>query len=347
LGVRYTQDDISSCTGVGVNTAPGPVFATSDQVTKSDCIQARSNIQNAGVTGAKSNATTWSAGLNWQLTNDIFTYIVARHGYRAGGVNGPTLSGRLADFQTFKPETVTDEELGIRADWLVHSVALRTNLSTFVGRYKSVQTVLTGVQTSGLCNPGNPNNPPGISPDGDCNKGNDPAGGTLLVNLGEAEVSGVDAEFVVAPVTGLTLNLSGSFLNPRTLNFNPPAALAPYVAGNGIPFNFAARWTGATNVRYEIPLHNQVGHDVVFNADSYWTSRRLKGDVTLPSYSVTNLRLDLNGIAGSSFDLGLFVRNVFDRQYVATANESGLFLGLETDIFGPPRMYGAQLRYDF
>jgi iron complex outermembrane receptor protein len=347
LGARYTKDDISSCTGVGVNTAAGPELATSDQVSKDDCINARSNIQNAGNTDAKSDATTWSAGLNWQITDDIFTYVVGRHGYRAGGVNGPTLVGRLAPFQTFAPETVTDVELGIRADWKIDSVAVRTNVSTFSGRYKNVQTVLTGVQTSGTCNPANPNNPPGVSPDGDCNKGNDPAGGTLLVNLGEAQVSGVDAQLVVQPMRGLSFDLSASFLNPRTVSFNPPASLAPYVGGNGLPFNFTARWSGVANMRYAVPLGNGIGREMVFNSDSYWTGRRYKGDVTLPSYSVTNMRLDLNGVAGTPVDVGLFARNLFQREYVATANATGLFLGLETDIFGPPRMYGVQVRYSF
>jgi iron complex outermembrane receptor protein len=347
LGARYTKDDISSCTGVGINTAAGPELATSDQVTKDDCTNARSNIQNAGVTDAKSDATTWSAGLNWQITDDMFTYVVARHGYRAGGVNGPTLVGRLAQFQTFSPETVTDAEVGIRADWTIDSVLVRTNVSAFTGRYKNVQTVLTGVQTSGTCNPAIPNNPPGVSPDGDCNKGNDPAGGTLLVNLGEAQVSGMDADLVIAPMRGLSFDLSASFLNPRTVSFNPPASLAPYVSGNGLPFNFAARWTGVANMRYVVPFGNEFWHEAVFNSDSYWTGRRYKGDVTLPSYSVTNMRLDFNGVAGSSVDVGLFVKNLFDREYVATANATGLFLGLETDIFGPPRMYGLQVRYNF
>jgi iron complex outermembrane receptor protein len=346
LGVRYTKDETESCTGVGVNTAPGPVVAPSDQADESDCVNARANIQNAGLTDATSSAVTWSAGMNWQITPNLFSYIVGRHGYRAGGVNGPTFTGRLLPFQTFAPETVTDTEAGLRADWAVGAVAIRSNVSAFIGRYKNVQTVLTGVQTSGTCSTAAVK-APGISPDGDCNQGNDPAGGTLLVNLGESEVSGVDAQLIVAPTSALTFDLGGTYLNPRTLSFNPPAALAPYVSGNGIPFNFTSRWTLAANARYAVPIGGQIAREMVLNVDNYRTTLRLKGDVTLPGYTVTNLHVDFNGIAGLPLDVGLFVRNVFDKEYIATANATGVFLGLETDIFGPPRMYGAQVRYTF
>jgi iron complex outermembrane receptor protein len=348
VGLRYTEDEIESCTGIGTNTAPGKPFAPSDQVSQSDCLNDRANIDGATLNESTSQELTWSVGFNWQMTDDIFTYIVSRHGYRAGGVNAPTFSNRLSEFQSWEPETVTDVELGIRADWRVGEVDIRSNISAFIGEYKDVQTVLTGVQTAtGLCNPAaSPNNPPGVSPDGDCITSNDPAGGTLLVNLGESEVSGVDMSFIIAPTANLTMNLGASFLDPDTKEFDPPGPLAPYVGASGIPFNFTAEKTAVAGIRYAYPM-DQFAEEIVFNVDYYWTDDLLKGDIKLPSYEVTNARVDINDINRAGIDLSFFVRNAFDKDYIATNMASGNFLGLESSLFGPPRLYGAELRYRF
>ena len=72
-----------------------------------------------------------------------------------------------------------------------------------------------------------------------------------------------------------------------------------------------------------------------------------KTDLTLPSYDVTNLRLDLYGVAKTPLDLSVFVRNVFDDEYAVAGGASGTFLGFETSIYGPPRMWGMEARYSF
>lgn len=350
LGVRYTEDEIESCTGTGVEpfvAGPDGITGQSNAAEESDCRSGNSDvIVGTSSNGAKSDATTWSIGLNWQVNDDLFLYAVKRHGYRAGGINAPTLVGRMAQYQAFEPETVTDYEIGMRSDWMVGDVAVRTNISAFIGEYKDVQGVLTGVQTSGQCDPNNPDNPPGISPDGDCNPSNDPAGGTLLVNLGETEVSGVDLELVIAPTDHLTVNLGASYLDTETKSISQPFALDPYITTEEIPFNYTAQKTFLAGIRYEWPMDN-MAESLVFNADYYWTDDAEKTDLTLPSYDVTNLRLDLYGVAKTPLDLSVFVRNVFDDEYAVAGGASGTFLGFETSIYGPPRMWGMEARYSF
>src|SRR5690606_1682042 len=158
VGNRYNRDSVDACTGSGVTGFP-------DDADLSDCENGSSAMVNASTNTVESSKPTWSAGLNWQITPDFFTYVVSRLGYRAGGANGPTLSGRLAGFQSFEPETVKDVEIGVRTDWSVAGVALRANASAFVGWYEDVQAVLTGVNTvGGACDPLLLTNPPGISP---------------------------------------------------------------------------------------------------------------------------------------------------------------------------------------
>jgi iron complex outermembrane recepter protein len=337
-GARYTRDSVSSCTGTGLPDTP------SGAVQPGECASAAANITNASVNSTSSGAATWSVGLNWQLTPRLFTYVVSRHGYRAGGINSPTLIGRLAPFQSFKPETVTDVEIGLRSDWQIGSSALRFNASAFSGWYHDVQVALTGVQTSPLCSP--TNNGPGVSPTGSCDPNNDPAGGTLLVNLGKTRVAGIDLEGEFAFTESLALTYAANFLDPETVSVNVPASLVPYADASGIPFNMTARRTFSGGVRYKLPLPTEWG-ELVANADEYYTSATSFTGTTLPPYAVLNLRLDYNDIRGAPVDVGLFVRNAANREYAQTPVASGAFLGMTSAIYGPPRLYGLELRVRF
>jgi iron complex outermembrane receptor protein len=346
VGARYTDDKTESCTGTGVNTTPGPVLARSDVVEQGDCLDASSNLVNTSVNSASSDEFTWSVGFNWQITDDLFSYLVSRHGYRAGGVNGPTFSGRLNPYQSFAPETVTDVEWGLRSEWAIGGVDVRANLSAFIGRYDDVQSALTGVQTGAFCNPSSQDNPPGVSPDGDCNPSNDPAGGTLLVNVGKAEVSGVDLDFQVALTPNLLISLAGNYLDTKTRSYDLPAIFAPYVASQEINFDLTSEKSYTAGIRYVL---NSVpfAEDVIFNMDYYWTDEISFSGAALSDYSLTNLRIDINSVMGRSIDFSLFSRNLFDEKYVVSGSSSGDFLGITAVVYGPPRMVGAELRYRF
>ncbi|MDE2570167.1 MAG: TonB-dependent receptor [Sphingomonadales bacterium] len=140
-GFRQTWDEISACVGSG--TSSDPVLSPAD------CNNSVAAIQNSSVNRAKSSAPTWTIGLDWQASPSVFVYAVTRHGYRAGGINSPTLTGRLIPFQSFKPETVTDVEVGMRSDVRAGDVAIRFNASPFIGWYSSVQVPVSGLNTHG------------------------------------------------------------------------------------------------------------------------------------------------------------------------------------------------------
>ncbi|HEY3850846.1 MAG TPA: TonB-dependent receptor [Steroidobacteraceae bacterium] len=334
-GARYTRDDISSCTGTGLTNIGSGV------VPPADCAAGAPDITNSSINSTSSGATTWLVGFNWQLDKDLFTYLVSRRGYQAGGINSPTLIGRLAPFQSFAPETVTDVELGLKSDWHFGEAAVRVDADVFSGWYNNVQSALTGVQTSPLCTP--TNNGPGVSPTGSCNPANDPAGGTLLVNVGKTQVSGIDLQGEFAPVRALTFSYGANFLDPRTVSTDVPASLAPYATGGAVAFNMTAKRTFTGGARYAAPVPDSFGQ-LVFNVDEYYTSAVMFSQTELPPYAVMNLRLDWNGVEGHNFDLSAFVRNAANREYVATPVASGAFLGMTSGIYGPPRMFGVEFR---
>lgn len=339
VGVRYTKDTVSSCTGSGASAA---IDAQPE-----NCVVGSASVTNAARTNANSHAPTWDVGPEWQITPDIFTYLVTRRGYRAGGVNGPSLVLRLAPFQTFDPETVTDVELGMRSDWKFANVLFRFNASVFTGKYKNTQAALTGlVTTPTLCNPASKNNPPGISPDGDCIVSNDPAGGTLLANIATTTVKGVDIDGIVQFTPHLTFNYSANFLTPKTDSLNVPPALTSY-ATSGIEFNNVAKRTFASGIQYEVPLPNNIG-ELMLNGDAYWSSPIIYGPILLPSYSVLNAVIDWNNVGGTrGLSVGIWGKNLADRVYI----EGGTISGGATTVIagwpGAPRTFGASVRYSW
>ncbi|WP_371433404.1 TonB-dependent receptor [Novosphingobium sp.] len=338
-GFRHTWDEISACVGSG--TSPDPVLSPAD------CTNAVAAIRNSSVNNTRSKAATWTVGLDWQASQALFVYAVSRHGYRAGGINSPTLAGRLAPFQSFAPEKVTDVEVGVRSDMHAGEVAIRFNVSPFIGWYSSVQVPISGLNTQATCStstPGGTDAPK--SPDGDCNASNDPSGGTLLVNAGSTRVAGIDLSTRIAPTPSLAFEAGATFLDLKTRSLTVPGSLLPYLHVQQVPFNLVAKQTVTAGVRWTLPVPESIGK-TVFSGDFYHSSSVQSSDAILPAYNLVNVRLDVSDIGGSSLDASVFVRNVFDKQYLASSNVGSNLLGVQSGFFGAPRTVGFELRYRF
>ena len=338
-GFRYTWDKIEACVGGG--TSPNPVLSPAD------CNNAVAAIRNSSVNTTSSKAPTWTLGLDWQATPEVFLYAVTRRGYRAGGINSPTLAGRLAPFQSFGPEKVTDVETGIRSDFRAGDVAFRFNASPFIGWYSNVQVPVTGLNTQATCSltaPGGTAAPK--SPDGDCNANNDPSGGTLLVNAGSTRVTGIDLSARIAPTPTLAFEAGATLLDLKTRSLTVPTDLQPYLRVLQVPFNLVAKQTFTAGVRWTLPVPESLAK-TVFSGDFYHSSSVQSSDAILPSYNLVNVRLDFGSIAGSALDASIFVRNLFNKEYLASSNVGSNLLGVQSGFYGAPRTVNFELRYRF
>ena len=323
------------------------VLAPIRQLPLQNVQQAHRPIRNSSFNKTSSKAPTWTVGLDWQANSDLFLYAVTRRGYRSGGINGPTLAGRLIPFQSFAPEKVTDIELGIRSDFRAGDVRFRFNASPFIGWYSGVQVPISGLNTQATCSlvtPGGTNPP--RSPDGDCNAANDPAGGTLLVNAGKTQVSGIDLSGRIAPTRSLSFDFGATLLDLKSRSLTVPGDLLPYLSTAEVPFNLVAKTTLTAGVRWTMPLPENVGEGI-FSLDYYHSSKVRSSDNILPAYGVFNARFDLKGIGGSGIDVGVFVRNLLDKDYLASSNVGSSVLGINSSFYGAPRTYGLELRYGF
>lgn len=337
-GLRYTWDEERACTATqGTAAAPN---STPPHVQPKDCptspllVGAASNI-------AKSKAPTWTVGLDWQATRDLFLYAVSRRGYRTGGINTPTFAGRLAPFQSFGPEKVTDVELGVRSDWNVGDVNIRLNISGFAGYYDGVQIALSGLFTQPGCTPGAA---APISPDGDCDPTNDPQSGTMLANAGKSRVAGIDYDGRIS-LGRFAFTFGGNFLDTKTRELSAPGPIAAYLSQQEIPFDLVAKTTVTAGMRYELPIESVTKMTV--SADYYHTSPLSFVNTRLPAYDLVNGRIDFENLGGYPVDLSLYMTNIFDKRYQQIGAVSGVGLGFDSAIFGAPRQYGVTLRYRF
>ncbi|NKI16477.1 TonB-dependent receptor [Spongiibacter sp. KMU-166] len=346
VGVRYTEDEFELC--LGSDTKPQWLGSDPTYFDEAACRRGDTDvIVNSAVVTESSEALTWTLGLNWQATDDVFAYGVLRHGYRAGGANGPIFSGDLASYQTFKPEEVDDLELGVKADWNINEIPVRTNLSYFYGKYENAQADLAGgVTTARNCTPTG-SAQPGVDPDGDCSSSNDPTGGAIVFNIGDTSVKGVDMEVTARFTQSLTVSVNATVQDADIDKiYDQPNAYIDAKVSSAIPFLYFTNSVVQANVNYSIPM-GKTAEELSLNMNYYKTSAADKGDTDIPAYDLVNVRADLYNIAAANVDVGVFVNNVFDEEYAISSSISSRALGLDSFVFGPPRLFGVDVRYNF
>jgi iron complex outermembrane receptor protein len=348
-GYRYTFDKYSACSGTQpAVVAPSGYLDLSPshyQIGPKGCAPNNPQFSNYSNIFGASSAPTWVVGLDWRANKSLFFYVTARQGYRAGGLNTPALGSKFvaAGLQTYAPEKVLDQEVGVKSDFHVMGWTSRLDLSVFHSDTTREQLVGTQISTATSRTP--VCTPPSFTPwiDGDCNPNNDPTQTVLIVNGGETELVGLEGSLALSPFHGLVIDLGGSALS-SDIKSSVPSILAPYLSGGTLLFT--PKETATADVHYTLPVAPELG-ELVYSANYYYSSEVELGGVTAPSYSVWGMRLDWNDVLQHPVDFSLYVRNLFDKAYINGPAFTGPGNFVNTVQFGDPRTFGVQLRYRF
>lgn len=323
-GFRYTWDKVSQC-GFSALAAAGFVGD------REGCIDNGGNLATA-----KSSAPTWTLGLEYKATDDLFLYATTRRGYRAGGVNRSGMNPILAPAETYAPEKVTDVELGAKAALNLGSTKVTANIAAYRTKYKNIQTTLL----------------PRPNYDGDNNPANDPF--SLIVSPGTARIQGIEFDGTISPATGVTLSGFLNYTDAKYLDFQLPPSLQPlssFTAGNSA-FPYTPRWSGGLGLDLFHDLANGMGR---LSANiNYFRSGPVRFSVnkadplsTEGAYSNTSARVYWDKIGGSGIGAGIFARNLFNTTYAAAAGFAVAPLSVSSRIYNEPRIYGVELRFGF
>jgi len=266
---------------------------------------------------------TYNISLDYQYTPSNLVYLAHRRGYRTGGF-GARASTEAALSETYDAETVTDVEFGSKNDFYLGDALLRLNVALYYSDYKDIQRLLTDPTTLPVQ--------------------------TVPVNAGKATIKGGEMDFSFLPTERLEFSGFFSYTDAGYDEFVDP------LTGNDIsdqPFARAPKKTYSFTAKYAMPIDPSKG-DIdlqanMFHTDGYSTSDTYAPQQSVEGYEIVNLRGDWSNLLGSNFDLGVFVNNLLDEEYLVSFSDifTSSTLGHVSRTPGEPRTYGLQLRYRF
>jgi iron complex outermembrane receptor protein len=280
----------------------------------------------------KFSAPTYNLTLDYKITPSVLVYLTNRTGYKSGGFN-TVVNSQVPT--SFAPEKVTDWELGLKADWNLAGMPVRTNLDVFRDKYKDIQR---SVFLS------NPQQPGAIL--------------TYLANAAGATIKGFEGQFIAKPVDGLTVDLTYSYMDakydnyPNFRDFSLPGTPLQQITNlKGKPLPFSPKHKYGLNVRYEFP-ENDLGRFDVYGGLSY-QSHFLSTDQPQPvvykigDYTLLNIGANWRNVGGKPVDIEAYMTNVANKKAIAAGQVFYYSAGASAASFIEPRMYGVRLRYTF
>lgn len=268
--------------------------------------------------GAKK--VTYKLGLDYKFSPDAMIYASYSRGFKEG--NFPIL---FYNVRPSRPEVLDAYEIGFKTDLLDRH--LRINGAAFYYDLKDPQVQL--IQNGAL----------------------------FVENAGGARVKGFELDVTAAPVSGLSLRGSLTYLDSKYTEFKnaptaPPNFTSPYgsvrpvqttdATGNRTPY--AAKWT--INAGFDYRFGSPIG-EVTLSADYYHNS----GYVFEPDNFLKQPAYDLfNGKIGvalqDNVSVSVFGKNLTNEKYITNATTN---VGPSGYLYqpAPGRVYGVEVDFEF
>jgi iron complex outermembrane recepter protein len=300
--------------------------------------------------------------LEFQATDDVFTYATYSRGFKSGGFNATTFNPAVDPRTTtgkFDEEVLDSYEIGFKSKWLDDTLVL--NVAAFYNDYDDIQVSATQLDARGL---------PVIQ----------------IANASEAIIKGVELDFQYRPLPQLTISggvghtnadfnnfvarqsAVDAFKQNSTVNFDickgltatacPSPADFLLAAGSSLSPGMLGIQDFSDNNPPNAPNFDaNVAVDYVFDLETWGalrarTSYFYQGDVEYSIFNDDNVRQNkyglLNGrLAWDLWDgqttIALFGRNLLDRRYIAGGEQLSDSQGVDLVFFGRPRTYGIEV----
>ena len=219
--------------------------------------------------------------VEYRLSDDILTYLSYAQGFKSGGFNGRGNS--LDTIGPYDPEIVDSFELGMKSEWWYNS--LRVNVAAFYSDFKDKQEEIIRI---------NPDTAATI---------------TTVDNAGKATMQGVEVEWLVVPMVGLSLGGSVGYLDAEYDEF----VYAGFDVADFVKMRRAPKWQYSLTGQYE----RQVGAAMLTGLVSYrWTDDnephlgpRFDGGGPSPLHNDPRGTIDAFGVLDASLAIDFTVQN--------------------------------------
>ncbi len=308
---------------------------------------------------ANFHAPTWNLSVQDQINDDTMVYATYRRGYKSGGFNSGAFNA--TDYEEFKPEFLTDLEIGTKNNWTILGMPGRTNFDAYYGWYQDVQkNDLVEVEQEVNVGPPPPAPPFYVY---------EPEGfSALTFNAARATIKGLEFQSTFVPTDNFDVNVFYSYTDATYSSFMLPGIIQVDHLGNQTAANVANLAGSAfadtpknkfgVTPRFRIPVDPSIGVPYV-SATAYWQSKEYFTDLgsqevaeigqspVQKDYAVVNFRVDWDNFLGHPFDASFFLNNAFNKTYAVGADALLNLTGTSATIYAPPRMWGVALRYRF
>jgi iron complex outermembrane receptor protein len=301
---------------------------------------------------------TYTLGANWQISPEAMVYVAHRRGYRAGGYNVPRLDTFLGAVQTFRPETLTDWEVGTKLRFNAAGMRGSLSFAAFSGKDKGNQLpVTTSNLAFGACVPG------AIGSGGraaNCvTAGNAPgvliatSASNVIVNAADLTIRGIDLDASISPTNWLTLSGGLGYVDVKvdSIAIDPSLTAFLTAAGRPIPNDVIIqgqpKWTLTGTAQVQVPGQVFGGH-LAAALDYRYNSSYQAVQLIVPPTTYFDLNVSLDDIGDSGVSLSAYVKNLFNQTiYPGTSGSSPQSLGFASYILASGRTFGmtATLRF--
>jgi iron complex outermembrane receptor protein len=356
-GIRYTEDQKSAvsdsitplvlclpigstCFGGGVLpvqlSAPSFVFAPNGSIIPFQPSPAPvgpdgSFIQTGRIsfdTTRQFTATTWRAGVEWDVAPRSLFYATYETGYKSGGFHG-SLDGAW-----FEPETIKAYTIGLKNRLLDNRVQL--NLELFDWTYEDQQVSHFRTNSRGDAE-------------------------FVTENIGVSSLRGAEVELIARVAPDTTLNMTAQYLDAKYDDFvyNNPASFQPTtgckVTGaytvncSGFRPPQSPEWTVMLGAEHVFRLGAKGAFTV--NLDTRYQSETYTGLELLPSqiqdaFWLTNAQVTYRP-EDERFSIAAFVNNIEDKGIVGFSSPHPQAPTLIQQNLRAPRTYGVRLGVNF
>jgi iron complex outermembrane receptor protein len=275
-------------------------------------------IPNTGVS-VEAQETSPKIGLNWQLRDNLMTYVQWATGFRGGGF-GPRPANPL-QVAAFDVETVDTLEGGVKTE--LNGGRLRLNSAVFLSEAKNQQQ---GTQEF------------------------DPSGAIWFrtVNTGKSEYMGIELEVLANPIDAFALEASVGYIDYDRVDPGRSGLCRYLPNGDKCTAARTPEWTAAVGATYDWGLPN--GSSISLRGDAVYQSKMFFGTDPVNGFQAAHTLVDARltwQSADQGWSMALFGTNLTDEVYFNGKLSLVTVLGREQGNVAPPRQWGLSLKRSF
>jgi iron complex outermembrane receptor protein len=305
--VRWTSDNREMINGLGRFALPlavteGPL----DAVLRSGRLQFPA--QQFIASDRRWEKVTWRLGADYQLTDDTMLYISASTGFRSGNFNGAVNNAN--QISAADPESVLSYEAGIKSD--VIPGVLQVNLGAYRYDYKDRQifalSILNGIFEQ------------------------------RLVNIPEAEASGLELEMLFHPTDSTDVRLAYGYQDSEITSF----PTVPSFVGRPLPWSQKHSFSGSLSHAFDA-----FGGQLIPQVSASYRSKNqtLRDPAPEPAGELWLVNAQLAYETPGGIRVEAFVNNLFDEVEPLNRSlpRSGTAFGTDLVVINDRRMFGVSL----